>query len=90
MTRRFEILCEPGLNRSALLTIDGELLDNPPTLVTEEYLDTLIPGVWLDGERIYDVEVWMNGRPRIRVPARSPEVDRCFEEHEARQAAEQT
>jgi hypothetical protein len=34
--------------------------------------------VWLDGERVYDVEVRRDGTPR------SPEVDASFDEHERR------
>jgi len=42
------------------------------------------PGVWRDGERVYDVEVWRDGELVATVPPASDEVDASFGEHESR------
>jgi hypothetical protein len=44
------------------------------------------PAVWLDGERIYDVEVRRSGAVVATVPPRSPDVDASFDEHERRRS----
>jgi hypothetical protein len=46
--------------------------------------DVTFPAVWMDGERVYDVEVWRDGELIATVPPRSDDVDAAFDEHESR------
>jgi hypothetical protein len=49
--------------------------------------DVTFPAVWLDGERVYDVEIWRDGELIATVPPRSDEVDAAFDEHESRRSS---
>lgn len=44
--------------------------------------DITFPAVWLDGRRVYAVEVWREDGLVLAVPPQSDEVDRAFDEHE--------
>ena len=48
--------------------------------------DVTFPAVWLDDERVYDVEVWQDNALVAAVPPRSDEVDASFAEHERRRS----
>lgn len=49
------------------------------TLQLRSHQDVPITGVWLNSQRVYDVEVWFDGHLKAKVPARSGDVDRSFE-----------
>jgi hypothetical protein len=67
-----------------VVQVDGQDATADLRLRSED--DVTFPAVWLDGERIYDVEVRRNGAVVATVPPRSPDVDASFEEHERRRA----
>jgi len=48
--------------------------------------DVTFPAVWRDDERLYDVEIWRDGRLVAAVPPRSDDVDASFAEHERRRS----
>ena len=48
--------------------------------------DVTFPAVWLDDQRVYDVEVWRDGELVATVPPRSDDVDAAFAEHERRRS----
>jgi hypothetical protein len=54
---------------------DGEVVVRSSDEVT-------YPGVWQEGERVYDVEVWRDGELVATVPPRSDDVDASFDQHE--------
>ena len=64
------------------VTVDGTASSAELQVASEE--DVTFPGVWLDGERVYDVEVWRAGSLVATVPPRSDDVDASFAEHERR------
>lgn len=75
--RRIEIRGQGG---EQVVTVDG----HPTAMRFEMSSDPAItfPAVWLDGERVYAVEVWREDGLLLAVPPRSDDVDRAFEEHE--------
>jgi len=64
------------------VSVDGTESSGRFELASED--DVTFPGVWLDGERQYDVEVWRDGSLVAAVPPASDEVNASFEEHERR------
>jgi hypothetical protein len=68
----------------ALVAVDGADADGELQIASEQ--DVTFPGVWKDGQRIYDVEVWRDGEVIVTVPPQSEEVDASFAEHERRRA----
>lgn len=46
--------------------------------------DVTYPAVWHKGQRLYDVEVWLDEELVVSVPPRSDQVDASFDEHERR------
>ena len=74
--RRIEIHDEDGRQFS----VDGVKSEQELKLSSRD--DVTFPGVWLDGERVYDVEVWQGDQLLLAVPPRSDDVDQSFDEHE--------
>jgi len=66
------------------LQVDGQ--DSTADLQLRSEDDVTFPAVWLDGQRIYDVEVRRGGAVVATVPPRSPDVDASFDEHERRRS----
>ena len=67
------------------VSVDGKETGEQFGLASED--DVTFPGVWLDGERQYDVEVWRDGALAAAVPPRSDDVDASFQEHERRRGS---
>lgn len=75
--RRVEIR---GDGTDEVVTVDGQ-----PTRMRFEmssHAGITFPAVWLDGERVYAVEVWREDGLVLAVPPQSDDVDRAFDEHE--------
>jgi hypothetical protein len=49
--------------------------------------DVTYPAVWHKGQRLYDVEVWLDEELVVTVPPRSEQVDASFDEHERRRGS---
>jgi len=77
--RRIEIHGRDDVDR-AVVTIDGQ----PTTARFEMSSDPGItfPAVWLDGQRVYAVEVWREDGLVLAVPPQSDDVDEAFTAHE--------
>lgn len=73
---RIDITRTPGVQPT--LTVNGEPLDSP-TFRWERSLDLPHSLVWVDGRRMYDVEVWVNGSPEGAVPEQSAAVDGLYD-----------
>ena len=67
------------------VSVDGTDTDERFELASED--DVTFPGVWLGGERQYDIEVWRDGALAAAVPPRSDDVDASFQEHERRRSS---
>lgn len=65
--------------------IDGTVSDVDVETASAE--DVTFPGVWLDGARQYDVELWRADSLVAAVPPASEEVDASYTEHERRRQA---
>ncbi len=77
--RRIEIRGGESLDQ-AVVTVDGE----PTTMRFEMSSEPGItfPAVWLDGARVYAVEVWQADGLLLAVPPQSDDVDAAFAQHE--------
>ncbi len=77
--RRIEIHGSGEVDQ-AVVTVDGE----PTTMRFEMSSDESItfPAVWLDGARVYAVEVWRDDGLVLAVPPQSDDVDEAFAQHE--------
>lgn len=67
------------------LELAGDSSGTDFALASED--DVTFPAVWLDGERVYDVEIWRDGELIATVPPRSDDVDAAFDEHESRRSS---
>jgi len=69
-----------GDGEHVVVTVDGQ----PTTMRFEMSSDPGItfPAVWLDGQRVYGVEVWREDGMVLAVPPRSDDVDEAFAAHE--------
>jgi hypothetical protein len=67
------------------LELVGDNSDADFVLASED--DVTFPAVWLEGERIYDVEIWRDDELIATVPPRSDDVDAAFDEHESRRSS---
>jgi hypothetical protein len=75
--RRIELR---GGGGDQVVTVDGA----PTGMSFEMRSDPGItfPAVWLDGQRVYAVEVWSEEGLVLSVPPQSEDVDWAFDEHE--------
>lgn len=69
-----------GSGERQVVTVDGQ----PTTMRFEMRSDDSItfPAVWLDGKRVYAVEVWREDGLLFAVPPQSDDVDHAFDQHE--------
>ena len=57
--------------------------DPVPTLTWTDAIGMPFTAIYLDGQRQYDVELWIDGTLRHTVPPKSPEVDAVYDRLEA-------
>ncbi len=81
--QRFDTTGDP--EEPQLRAIDGQQVTGRQVALASAE-DVTFPAVWLDGDRVYDVEVWHDGSLVATVPPQSEEVDASFAEHERRRA----
>lgn len=75
--RRIEIRGDDG---PRVVTVDGEPTGMRFEMSSEDNIT--FPAVWLDGKRVYAVEVWGEEGLLLSVPPQSDDVDRAFDQHE--------
>ena len=75
--RRIEIR---GRGPRQVVTVNNEPTTHRFEMSSEESIT--FPAVWLDGKRVYAVEVWSEDGLLLTVPPQSDDVDRAFAEHE--------
>lgn len=59
--------------------LNGRKLVQPFTFRTRQQIGVPTTGVWLNGQRIFDVEVWVDGNLVAKVGARTDELDRWYD-----------
>ncbi|MEP7247900.1 MAG: hypothetical protein ABI885_30015 [Gammaproteobacteria bacterium] len=64
------------------LGIDGQPASKDYPLRWKDALDLPFTLLWLNHERQYDIELWVNGTLRGRVPPKSPAVDAIYDADE--------
>jgi hypothetical protein len=69
-------------DQTPTITLDGKPISRGRNLRWTDSLDLPYTLVYLDGERQYDIEVWVNGTLTGRVPSRSDAVDAAYGAHE--------
>ncbi len=68
------------------LAVDGRRLSAHPRLSWLDGLGRHHPLVWLRGERMYDVELWLDGAFIGYVPGHSGDLEAAYEAAERRSA----
>lgn len=69
-----------GGGESSVVTVNGEPTDMRFEMSSDEAIT--FPAVWLDGNRVYAVEVWSEEGLVLAVPPESEEVNAAFDQHE--------
>lgn len=67
-----------------VLAVDGRPLGAQPRLSWVDGLGRRHPLVWLRGERMYDVELWLDGTFVGYVPRRDGDLEADYEDAERR------
>ncbi len=73
-------------DEGATLAVDGRPVAAHPRLSWLDGLGRHHPLVWLRGERMYDVELWLGGVFVGYVPGRTGDVEAAYEDAERRSA----
>jgi hypothetical protein len=84
---RLELTTEGDDGRPAL-RIDGQVPDPVPALTWTDAIGMPFTAIYLDGQRQYDTELWLDGILRDTVPPKSPQVDAVYDRLEAQNRGE--
>jgi hypothetical protein len=79
---RIDLTTEEGQDRP-VLRLDGRVPEPEPDLTWTDAVGMPFTAIYLNEQRQYGVELWINGTLRHSVPQQSPEVDAVYDRLEA-------